>query len=112
MEARLHGLSLDVGLGSGLAEGLADHPAEGSASGPALPPSPAMPLRPAPALEDVRWAHATAIAHTRAWFAYAAVHVTRRFALPPPDEPMDCRMPCDQHPLARDYFRLSCDACE
>ena len=108
MEARLHGLSLDVGLGSGLAEG----PAEGSASGPALPPSPAMPLRPAPALEDVRWAHATAIAHTRAWFAYAAVHVTRRFALPPPDEPMDCRMPCDQHPLARDYFRLSCDACE
>ena len=110
MEARLHGLSLDemVGLGSGLAEG----PAEGSASGPALPPSPAMPLRPAPALEDARRAHATAIAHTRAWFAYAAVHVTRRFALPPPDEPMDCRMPCDQHPLARDYFRLSCDACE
>ena len=108
MEARLHGLSLDVGLGSGLAEGLA----EGSASGPALPLSPAMPLRPALDLEDARRAHATSIAHTRAWFAYAAVHVTRRFALPPPDEPMDCRMPCDQHPLARDYFRLSCDACE
>ena len=108
MEARLHGLSLDVGLGSGLVEG----PAEGSGSGPALPLSPAMPLRPAPDLEDARRAHATSIAHTRAWFAYAAVHVTRRFALPPPDEPMDCRMPCDQHPLARDYFRLSCDACE
>ena len=108
MEARLHGLSLDVGLGSGLAEGLA----EGSASGPALPLSPAMPLRPAPDLVDARRAHATSIAHTRAWFAYAAVHVTRRFALPPQDEPMDCRMPCDQHPLARDYFRLSCDACE
>ena len=110
MEARLRGLSLDemVGLGSGLAEG----PAEGSASGPALPLSPAMPLRPAPDLEDAWRAYATSIAHTRAWFAYAAVHVTRRFALPPPDEPMDCRMPCDQHPLARDYFRLSCDAFE
>ena len=107
MEARLRGLSLDVGLGSGLAEG----PAEGSASGPALPLSPAMPLRPAPDLEDARRAHATSIAHTRAWFAYAAVHVTRRFALPPPDEPMDCRMPCDQHLIARDYFRLSCE-CE
>jgi len=105
MEARLHGLSLDEGLGSGLAEG----PAVGSGSGPASPPSPAMPLRPALDLEDARRAHATSIAHTRAWFAYAAVHVTRRLALPPPDEPMDCRMPCDQHPIARDYFRLSCE---
>ena len=57
-------------------------------------------------LRDAWRAQAT---DTRAWFAYAAVHVTRRFALPPPDEPMDCRMPCDQHPIARDYFRLSCD---
>ena len=56
MEARLHGLSLDEGLGSGLAEG----PAEGSASGPALPLSPAMPLRPAPDLEDAWRAYATA----------------------------------------------------
>ena len=45
----------------------------------------------------------------RAWFAYATVHVTRRFALPPQDESMDCRMPCDQHPIMRDYFQLSCD---
>eukprot|EP00964_Phaeocystis_antarctica_P060469 scaffold36071_cov74-Phaeocystis_antarctica.AAC.5 len=80
LEAQLHGLSLGVG--------------------------PAMDLED---LKDAWRAQAASIAHTQAWFAYAAVHVTRRFALPPPHEPMDCRMPCDQHPITRDYFRLSCD---